>query len=146
MATQASLYDKDFFAWTQEQAKLLKERALSKLDIEHLLDEVESMGNQNKTELKNRLSVLIMHLLKWQYQPEYRGNSWYMTIGNQRLEITDLIEDNPSLRHFLPEIFEKSYKKAVLKASIETRMHKNTFPESCEWNIMQVLDDEFFPN
>lgn len=146
MRTTIDLYDKDFFAWTQEQAKLLKTRAFDKLDITHLLDEVECMGNQSKTELKNRLSILLMHLLKWKYQPERKGNSWYLTISNQRLDIADLIEDNPSLKYFLPELFAKSYAKAVIKASLETGINKVVFPTTCEWDIEQILNDEFFPN
>ncbi len=141
-----SLYDKDFYAWTQEQAKFIKEKAFDKLDVIHLLDEVESMGNQNKAELKNRLSILLMHLLKWKYQPELKGNSWYLTIANQRLDIADLIEDNPSLKYFLPELFEKAYAKAITKANIETGIKKSAFPPKSEWSIEQALSEEFFPN
>ena len=140
------LYEKDFFAWTQEQAKYLKEKSLDKLDLVHLFEEVESMGNQNKTELRNRLAVLLMHLLKWRYQPELKGNSWYLTIANQRLDISDLIDDNPSLKYFLPELFKKAYLKAITKATIETGIKKNAFPKECEWSIEQILDEEFFPN
>ncbi|TXI94173.1 MAG: DUF29 domain-containing protein [Neisseriales bacterium] len=141
-----SLYEKDFYAWTQEQANFLKQKDFDKLDLLHLMDEVESMGNQNKTELKNRLAVLLMHLLKWKFQPELKSNSWYLTIANQRLDIADLIDDNPSLKHFLPELFDKAYAKAVTKANIETGIKKSAFPDKCEWSIEQVLNEEFFPN
>jgi hypothetical protein len=141
-----SLYEQDFYAWTQEQAKLIKERALDRLDLAHLFEEIESMGNQNKTELRSRISVLLMHLLKWKYQPELKSNSWYLTIANQRLDIADLIEDNPSLKHFLPELFAKAYSKAVSKATLETGIKKSAFPEKCEWSIEQALNEDFFPN
>ncbi len=141
-----NLYDTDFYAWTQEQAKLIKAKAFDKLDLTHLLDEVESMGNQNKTELRNRLSVLLMHLLKWKYQPMLQSKSWTLTIVQQRSDIEDLIDDNPSLKHFLPDLFVKAYKKAVNFAIAETGLRKSEFPESSEWTIEQVLNDEFFPN
>ena len=140
-----SLYERDFFAWTQEQAKLIKEKSLDKLDLVNLLEEVESMGKHEKRELGNRLAILLMHLLKWKYQPEYRGNSWYITIENQRLDIADLIEDNPSLKHSLPELFIKAYVKAIAKASLETGIKKAAFPINCEWTVEQVINEDFFP-
>jgi len=146
MQTTTNLYEKDFFAWTMEQAGLIKNKAFDKLDFAHLLEEVESMGNHNKTELRNRLAVLLTHLLKWKYQPELSGKSWYLTIANQRLDIRDLFDDNPSLKHFLPEIFEKAYATAIAKAVIETGMPKNVFPATCEWPVELVLNDTFFPN
>ncbi len=141
-----NLYDIDFYAWTQEQAKLIKNKNFEKLDLTHLLEEIESMGNQNKTELRNRLSILLMHLLKWKYQSELKGKSWFLTIVQQRSDISDLISDNPSLKHFLPELFNKAYQKAVIFASAETGIKKNAFPKESEWTIQQTLDEEFFPN
>jgi hypothetical protein len=146
MGATLNLHDKDFFAWTQEQAKFLKEKAFDKLDITHLFEEVESMGNQNKTELRNRLAVLLMHLLKWKYQPELKGKSWFLTIVQQRSDIEDLISDNPSLKHFLPEIFIKAYHKAVTFSAAETGIKKTAFPKESEWTIEQVFDEDFFPN
>ncbi len=141
-----NLYEEDFYAWTQEQAKLIKEKSFDKLDFVHLYEEVVSMGNQNKTELRNRLSVLLMHLLKWKYQSEFKGKSWFLTIVQQRSDIQDLLEDNPSLKHFLPAIFSKAYKKAIIIASAETGIKKSAFPADSEWTIEQVLNEEFFPN
>ncbi len=145
MRIDSNLYEKDFYAWTQEQAQWIKTKKLENLDLVHLLEEVENMGNQNKTELRNRLAVLLMHLLKWKYQPELKSHSWYLTIANQRLDITDLLEDNPSLGYFLPEIFTKAYVKSISKAVIETGINRNVFPKECPWTIEQALDAEFFP-
>lgn len=96
----ATLYDKDFYAWTQEQAKLIKERTLSKLDLVHLYEELNIMGAKEKSELKNRLAQLLMHLLKWKYQPSRQSRSWQNTIKDQREELEDLLEDNPSLKKY----------------------------------------------
>ncbi len=146
MHNSLNLHDQDFYAWTLEQARLIRAHAFDQLDIPHLLEEVESMGNQNKTELRNRLTILLMHLLKWKYQAEYKSNSWYITIANQRLDIADLIEDNPSLKHILVELFNRAYTKAIPKTSLETGIKSSIFPSSCEWTIEQVLDEEFFPS
>lgn len=143
--SKLSLYNKDFSAWAHLQADLLKSKDFNHLDLMHLIEEVEDMGNQNKHELKNRLIILIMHLLKWKLQPERKGNSWYQTIANQRIDIAELLEDNPSLKHFLPEIFPKAYGVAVSKASLETGINKKAFPLKCIWDIEQILDEEFFP-
>lgn len=141
----ATLYDKDFFAWAHAQAECLRHKDFKHLDLAHLVEEVEDMGNQNKHELKNRLVILIMHLLKWQFQPERKGNSWYQTIAVQRIDIEELLDDNPSLRHFLPDLFIKAYDTAVSKASLETGINKKAFPLQCNWSIEQILNEDFFP-
>jgi len=141
-----SLYDKDFYAWTQEQAKLIKEKAFEKLDLTHLFEEIESMGAKEKSELKNRLAQLIMHLLKWKYQPARQCKSWQNTIYDQREELQDLLTDNPSLKSKIDEYFVKSYKKAVRDAISETGLDDLFFPKECEWPITEILSDNFFPN
>lgn len=143
-----SLYDKDFYAWTQEQVNLLRTNALSKLDIEHLIEEVESMGSSEKRELGHRLTILLMHLLKWKYQPARRGMSWELTIKEQRSELKYLLKQNPSLKNHekLHETFLHAYDTSILKAAKETKLSPHAFPVNCEWTIDQILSDEFFPN
>ncbi len=141
-----TLYDKDFYAWTQEQAKLIKENTLSKLDLVHLYEELNIMGAKEKSELKNRLAQLLMHLLKWKYQPSRQSRSWQNTIKDQREELEDLLEDNPSLRNKISEYFYKSYNKAVRHAITETGLDERIFPQTCEWDLDQILDNEFYPN
>ncbi len=98
-----NLYERDFYAWTQQQAQFLRERAWEKLDLPHLIEEMESLGRQQRQELRNRLGVLVGHLLKWEYQPQARSVSWLLTLQVQRQEVLDLLEENPSLRPYLPE-------------------------------------------
>ncbi len=141
-----NLYDTDFYAWTQEQAKLIKAKAFDKLDLTHLLDEVESMGASERSELVNRLEVLLGHLLKWQFQPSHRDNSWEYTIIEQRNKIQDHIDENPSLKSYLDTAFTKGYKYGVLLAAKESKLSRKAFPTKCEWTIEQVLNDDFFPN
>lgn len=145
MRTTANLYENDFFAWTQEQAKYIKDRAFEKLDLTHLFEEIESMGAKEKSELKNRMAQLMMHLLKWKYQPARQCRSWQNTIYDQREELQDLLSDNPSLNSKINEYFVKSYKKAVREAVSETGLDDSLFPKECEWSITEILSDDFLP-
>jgi hypothetical protein len=134
-----SLYEQDFYQWTQEQAGLLKAGALSQLDVENLIEEVESMGKSQKKELLSRLTILLMHLLKWDYQPEFQSRSWKSTIVTQRKEIRNLLEDNPSLRRIIQEKADILYRDAVEIASAETGLSESLFPETCPYSIEQIM-------
>lgn len=140
-----ALHETDFYAWTQQQAAVLKSGQLAALDVDYLLEELECMGASEKRELKSRLSVLIAHLLKWRYQPKRCGKSWQLTIDLQRAEVLDVLETNPSLKPLLPEIFIKAYKIAILHAAKETKLPKNTFPDEPPFSLGECLDDGFFP-
>ena len=139
-------YDTDFYGWTQEQAALLKAGRLAELDIDNLLEEVETMGRSEKRELDSRLTVLLLHMLKWQYQPIRRGRSWQLTIEGQRINFSETLYENPSLKPQLDTILKKAYAKAIIKASQETALDKKTFPGHCPWTLTQILDDNFYPN
>jgi len=115
-----NLYTTDFYGWTQEQVNLLRQRKLDYIDIDNLVEEIESLGKQQQQELKNRLGVLIGHLLKWQYQPNRRSKSWKYTIQEQRLQIIDLIEQNPSLKSYQNEAISKAYQLGLLLVGRET--------------------------
>ncbi|MGZ8218707.1 DUF29 domain-containing protein [Methylomagnum sp.] len=139
-------YEQDFFRWTQEQAGLLRSGLIDRLDIENLIEEIESMGRSEKHELVSRLRVLVMHLLKWRYQPAKRSPSWLSTITEQRASLDTLLEDSPSLQSGLLEALEKTYLKARKAASLETEIPLNKFPEICPFSLGQILDDDYFPN
>jgi len=139
-------YDTDFYGWTQEQADLLKAGRLAELDIDNLLEEVETMGRSEKRELDSRLTVLLLHLLKWQYQPIRCGRSWQLTIEGQRINFSETLDENPSLKAQLDTILKKAYAKSLIKASQETGLDKQTFPSSCPWTFAQILDNNFYPN
>jgi transposase len=139
-------YEHDFYGWTQEQAALLRSGRLTELDTIHLLEEVEDMSGSKRRELKNRLAVLIAHLLKWLYQPGRRGHSWSLTIDEQRQEIADVIQENPGLKPEIAEQLRKAYRIAILQAAKETGFAKKVFPETCPWEFEMIIDDEFFPD
>lgn len=139
-------YEQDFYAWTQEQAQLLRLGKLEGLDLENLAEEIESLGKQQKQELRNRFGVLIGHLLKWEYQPSLRGKSWRITIDLQREEILELVSENPSLKPYLEEAIAKSYKQAIALVVKETPLDKNDLPSECPYTFVQVFNQDFYPN
>jgi len=144
MAT-ASLYEVDFYGWTQEQVELLRSGRLSEIDLYNVIEEIEDMGKRQKQELRSRLTILFMHLLKWQYQPNRQGKSWVATIKIQRFEIKNHLAENPSLNSSLDGFIEKAWKAALLKAEYETGLNSSAFPQECPWTFEQAMDDDFWP-
>lgn len=141
----SDLYEQDFYAWANEQAALLRSGKLMAADIEHIAEEIESMGRTEKRELISRLAVLILHLLKWQYQPNLQGPSWHVTIEEQRRQLLRHIHDNPSLKSKILEATADAYGDAVLAALRETGLPKHTFPLDCPWSFEEMIDPDFWP-
>jgi hypothetical protein len=139
-------YETDFYGWTQEQAALLRAGRLTDLDIANLIEEVETMGRSEKRALESRMTVLLLHLLKWHYQPDRRSRSWQLTIRHQRLKYTKLLKDNPGLKPHLIAILEDAYSSAVLFAAEETHKDEFDFPTQCPWDYEQIIDSNFFPD
>lgn len=137
-------YEKDFFKWTKTQAKILKKLEFEKLDIEHLIEEIESLGKSEKRALKSYLEVLLTHMLKYLYQPDFRSRSWELSIKHSRNKFKEVLSDNPSLKSQLESIILSAYKDARLKAALETQLPENTFPEECPWGKKQISDEKFF--
>jgi len=141
----ANLYETDFYAWTIQQSKLLKNIDLPDLDIVNLVEEIESLGKQQRQELKNRLAILIGHILKWDYQPTKGSKSWRVTIRSQRREIETLLLDNPSLKPYLPEAIARAYKAGLDLVILETPLDYQDLPEDCAYTLDQLFDPDF-PN
>jgi hypothetical protein len=144
IATPNSLYEQDFYLWIETTAQQLKEGKFNEVDLTNLIEEIESMGRSEKRELKSRLIVLLMHLLKWQYQPEKRSESWRSTISEQRICIEGLLEDSPSLKPLISEVFDDCYQKARLKAADETGIKLNFFPKESPFSLEETLQASFF--
>lgn len=140
-----STYETDIVAWATEQARLLRTGQFSSLDIEHIAEEIEDVGKSERRELKSRMTVLLAHLLKWQYQPERRGNSWRRTIKAQRQGIIDCLEETPSLKpdlqdsHWLGRVWNDTI-AAVLK-----EVELDDLPEACPWSVAKILDPAWLP-
>jgi hypothetical protein len=132
-------YDQDFYTWTQQMAVALRQQNWAALDIENLAEEIEALGKSDRRALKSRLEILLMHLLKWQFQPSHRSNSWKSTVTEQRLRIQDLLSDSPSLKNYLFEILPEAYKNSRQLASDETGLALDIFPEACPYSGEQLL-------
>jgi Domain of unknown function DUF29 len=141
-----NLYESDFYAWTKEQAELLKNKIWEQVDLPNLVEEIESLGRQERQELRNRLGILLGHLLKWQYQPSNRGKSWLATIREQRTRTDLILKDNPSLKPYVSEAIEIAYRLAQDLAVQETAMDYDTFPAECPYTIEQILEETFLPD
>nr|WP_275994456.1 DUF29 domain-containing protein [Argonema antarcticum] len=141
----SDLYEIDFHAWTQEQVSLLKTQHWDKLDTLNLIEEIETLGRKERQELRNRLGVLLGHLLKWQFQSEKRRNSWLGTIREQRIQIKLLLQDSPSLKSYLSEVFLTAYELGLALAIRETQLGEQVFPEVCPYTPEQSMNSEFLP-
>ncbi len=140
---KTNLYETDFYLWTVEQSQLLALGKLDGLDLVNLVEEIESLGKQQKQELRNRLGVLMGHLLKWQYQPEKRSKSWRSTIREQRRETQKIIAENPSLKSYLEEAIIDGYESALDLAVRETPFDYQDLPQECPYSIAQIFDHNF---
>jgi Domain of unknown function DUF29 len=143
-----ALYAQDFFKWTQTTATLIRAgNQWYNIDRETLAEEVESLGISQKHALGSHLKNLVMHLLKWHYQPSGRqtGQSWRSSIYNARDEIAVILEDSPSLRREVPGLLARRYPAARMLAHDETGLSLTIFPETCPWTPEQVLDADFWP-
>ncbi|RFP13602.1 MULTISPECIES: DUF29 domain-containing protein [unclassified Duganella] len=138
-------YDDDLALWIDAQVQLLLDRRFSELDMENLIAELDAMKKREIRALKNRLRVLIMHLLKCRYQPEHPQNKWRATLIEQRERLAMLLEDSPSLRASLPEYAQQAYPIAVKLASAETGLPALAFPTENPFSIDQILDQYFTP-
>ena len=138
-------YDEDFFLWTQRQAALIRAGQFDLVDWENVALEIGAIGGRERRELGTRLKILTMHLLKWQFQPQRRSKSSRGTINDQRDEIEQLLEEDPSLHREIEALIGKRYRIARANAAAETGLALRTFPSRCPYAADQILDDTYFP-
>ncbi len=138
-------YDEDLYQWTLEQGRALRDRATNALDYDNLAEEIESLGRSDKREIESRLENLLVHLLKWRCQPEWRSVSWEASIDEARRRIGRVIEDSPSLRSYPGEVLSKAYRYARRNKAIRA-LELLHLPENCPWVIEDVLSEEFLPD
>ena len=140
-----NLYDKDYYLWLEETIQLLQEGRLTDLDIFNLIEEIKDMGRSEKNALESNLIVLLMHLLKWKYQPEKQSGSWRRSIREHRRRILKAFKNSPSFKRYLEVVFDESYQEARKQAADETELSLNTFPKNCPFKIEEILDPEYLP-
>lgn len=138
-------HEKDTYGWAVYTAQLLRERKMNEVDFDNIIEEMEALGRSEKHELINRLSLVISHLLKWQFQPNMRGHSWTYTIREQRKQAKIHLKDNPSLKNQLDNILADAYDIAISKAAKETSLDEKAFPKECPYTFEQIMEETFFP-
>ena len=136
-------YDRDFYTWSLEQARLVREGRWDAVDRDNVAEEIESLGREQFNKLESALRVLMLHMLKWDHQPGLRSRSWVLSIETQRLELEDVIADNPGLKPRIPEAIARGYRKARLEAAKETGIAKESFPESCPYGWDDIVSRDF---
>ncbi|MES1026711.1 DUF29 domain-containing protein [Gloeocapsa sp. BRSZ] len=140
-----TLYEQDYYLWLQKTSNLLRDGRLSELDIPNLIEEIEDMGRSERKALRSNLIVILMHLLKYKYQPEKRSNSWLLTIFEHRRRLRDDFADSPSLKRYFNKVFEQCYQDARISAAIETGLSTETFPEQSPFTPEEVLNMDYLP-
>lgn len=136
-------YDNDFYSWSLEQARLVREEQWTQIDRENVAEEIESLGREQFNKLESAFRVLLMHMLKWDHQPKRRSRSWVISIKDQRLAINHILADNPGLRPRIPEAIERAYARAKLAAANETKLDEAVFPENLAYGFDDIMTREF---
>ncbi len=139
------LNEVDYHAWLVEQAAHLRTHRVNELDYEALAEELEDLGRSERRAIESHLKNLLLHLLKWSRQTKRRSRSWRESIDTSRDALIDLLEDSPSLRPHLPVFLERQYPRARRSAATQTGLVETSFPSTCPFTLVQILDREFFP-
>jgi hypothetical protein len=138
-------YLADFNVWVTQTTQLLREHRWHEIDVTHLIEAVEDLGKSERRGIVSQLTRLLLHLLKWQYQPQRRSDSWLDSITDARTQIELAIEDSPSLRGYPAEQLEESYQRARRQAAKQTRMENSIFPDVCPYSPELVLAEDWLP-
>jgi hypothetical protein len=136
-------YERDFYSWLMEQAGHVRAGRWDALDRENLAEEIESLGREQFNKLESALRVLLMHMLKWDHQPELRSRSWALSIKAQRVELDDVIDDNPGLKPRISEAIARGYRKARIEAARETGLDEGQFPPQCPYSWDEIVSRQF---
>ena len=142
-APVAANYEHDFYSWTLEQARFVREGRWEAVDRENVAEEIESLGKEQFAKLRSAIRVLLLHMLKWDHQPKRRTRSWVLSIEAQRIELEDVLEGNPGLKPRIPEAIGKAYRRARVEAAQETGLEKKRFPEQCPYSWEDIVRREF---
>ena len=140
------LYDRDLYTWCTEQAALLRAGRLDAVDLANVAEEIESLGKEQANKLESAYRVLLMHLLKWRFQPALRSRGWRGTITRKRLNAPRVLRDNPGLKSRRAKLLRSAYADARREAASETSLPLATFPDVGPFSLEQVMDDDFLPD
>ncbi|WP_334883775.1 DUF29 domain-containing protein [Nostoc sp.] len=144
-AHSQTLYNTDYLQWIETTVEKLQSHDYPNVDWENLIEEIADMGRSERRSLKSNLIVILVHLLKWQFQPEKRSGSWEGSIIEHRRRVKEALDDSPSLKSYLESVFAQCYAQAVKQAKAETGLFVESFPLVCPYQLPEVTDDEFLP-
>ena len=136
-------YDDDLYSWALEQARLVREGVDLGLDRENVAEELESLAKREASKLESALVVLLMHMLKWDYQPERVSRSWENSIATQRERYHRVLRDNPGLKSKVATTVADAYMEAARWASSQTGIPRDEFPETCPYTMDDILGRAF---
>jgi hypothetical protein len=139
----APAYDQDFYSWSLEQARLVRAGNWRAVDRENVAEEIESLGREQFNKLESAIRVLLVHMLKWDHQPELRSRSWVLSIKEQRLTLDDVLADNPGLKPRIAEAIARAYRKARIEAARETGLDEEGFPGRCQYSWDEIVSRAF---
>jgi len=140
---ERAAYERDFYSWSIEQARHLRDGRFHALDRENLAEEIESLGREQFNKLVSALRVLMLHMLKWDHQPARRSRSWVLSIKQQRFEINNVLDDNPGLKPRVAEAIARAYRGARIDADKETGLDEAEFPETCPYSFDDIVSRAF---
>ncbi len=141
MATASESYERDYYAWAMKNAQLIRQGKLSEIDLNNIAEELEDVGKSERRALKSHIKNVILHLLKWRYQPNFRGASWRQSVRNGRIAIHEIVTESPSLNRDIAHIIESEYSSAQADAIDETGLSASVFPPTCPFSESQVSGD-----
>ena len=133
-------YEEDLYSWAVEQARLLREGRIAQADAKNIAEELDDVGNAQYDKLESALRIILLHLLKWDYQPDRRSRSWQLSIAIQRKHVLRVLRKNPGLKSVADEAMIEAYETARLEAAVQTEMELETFPDDCSYEWAQVME------
>jgi hypothetical protein len=141
--TLGATYDHDFYSWTFEQARLIREGRWTAIDRENVAEEIESLGKEQFAKLRSAIRVRLLHMLKWDHQADRRTRSWSLSIRAQRIDLEDVLEGNPGLKPRIDEAIAKAYRKARVEAAQETGLEEGRFAQQCPYTWDDIVGRDF---
>jgi hypothetical protein len=138
-------YLADFSSWIDQTAQLLRESRWHDIDIAHLIEEIEDLGKSERRGISSQLTRLLLHLLKWEHQPQRRSDSWLDSITDARTQIELALEDSPSLGTYPTAQLEASYQRARRQAAQQTSLEIAVFPTRCPYALAAILTEGWLP-
>jgi hypothetical protein len=135
-------YDQDLYGWAVEQAALLRAGKLSEADALNIAEELDDVGNEQYDKLESALRVILIHLLKWDHQPERRSRSWAGSIKVQRKHVLKVLRKNPGLKPMIDEEMADAYQAARIEASVQTDLQEERFPYDNPYSPQDVMERE----